>query len=474
MGNIRKLKYIANQQRGYFTTRQATEAGYSNVLCNYYVTNGHWHKVDRSVYRLAGYTDNIESQFIRWALWAVGEDHGRRIAISHYSAFYYYGLQGEIPLQTHLSITRPLRRKVLPKECNAYLTDLATGDYVRKTGFNITTPYRTLCDLRPDLLYNSRWLDTVHLALNNSLIDREIASELLGEMLYKQMFDTEQSWAKPDSVGSNIKLGEAFSGKPSDIQRSAGMNNVREPAHPGRSQCTKLIVPNRSFTLIEMLVVIAILCFLAGMLMPALGKALTTARQSHCANNLQQISTGLFLYADDNQQTLPYAMNAAGILTWGDQIAIFLGMSYPGNALPASRYGIFNCPENSKQMYLCGTSGTEKVCSYTGNGNFSEPNNGGLPLEGTKLSRIKRPGKLNLVYDGVFFRCEPWSNDGAGVVPSNLQGFGMRGCRFVHSGQSINMLYADGHIKSLLCPLEYRGAWLGGNNYTNAEAWYAY
>jgi len=153
MGDIGKLRNISNRQRGYFTTRQAMAAGYSNVLCNYHVANGHWLKVDRSVYRLSGYADTIESQFVRWVLWAIGENCSRLIAISHYSALYYYGLQETRPSKTYLSVTRPLQRKVLPEECALHLTDLASADYVRKTGFNITTPYRTLCDLRPDLVY---------------------------------------------------------------------------------------------------------------------------------------------------------------------------------------------------------------------------------------------------------------------------------------------------------------------------------
>jgi hypothetical protein len=61
----------------------------------------------------------------------------------------------------------------------------------------------------------------------------------------------------------------------------------------------------RLFSLVELLVVVAILAVLISLLMPSLRGVMYSSKKINCSKNLKQITNGLFVYADDNYDFYP-------------------------------------------------------------------------------------------------------------------------------------------------------------------------
>ena len=62
--------------------------------------------------------------------------------------------------------------------------------------------------------------------------------------------------------------------------------------------------PSRAFTLIEVLIVIAVIAILAALLLPALSSSKDKAQRVRCMNNLKQLATASTMYAADNDGRL--------------------------------------------------------------------------------------------------------------------------------------------------------------------------
>ncbi len=86
----------------------------------------------------------------------------------------------------------------------------------------------------------------------------------------------------------------------------------------------------RMFTLIELLITIAIIAILAGMLLPGLSAARTAAGRTSCSGNMKQVFSGIAMYNLDNDDYMPSFVGTYGYhgISW--QISTYLKVSGPG------------------------------------------------------------------------------------------------------------------------------------------------
>ena len=168
---------------------------------------------------------------------------------------------------------------------------------------------------------------------------------------------------------------------------------------------------DKIFTLIELLIVIAIIAILAGMLLPALNKARNTAKSAGCINNQKSIGSAINMYAGDNRGFIPdyrlYWVNRNGTSyqSWVVTAAAYLGYDIAkpdknGCLLATPLPKVFNCPAvtppcpNQNRSYHSHYGINKMISNGTHAGSLPEPCS-------TKLSQITNPSVLILTADAA-------------------------------------------------------------------------
>lgn len=246
----------------------------------------------------------------------------------------------------------------------------------------------------------------------------------------------------------------------------------------------------QAFTLIELLIVIAILSILASLLLPALHRAKQQAYITVCSNQMKQIGMGMLSYADDYrgllvQPQIDMAVNAdRGGKTWRYGIFPYLGLDPASMLANKSTFSlsdveVWKCPLD-KHIYSStytinigsADDGKKDGIDYLGRTSWTTPHRGHTSYQGDgpaghRLATITRPSELLMIKEtwlpfdvGADYKLleimiyEASNSLGltAHSYADNMYYYMRSDLEYrhmVHLDKGSNVLYVDGHVSFL-------------------------
>lgn len=138
----------AEGQQGYFTAKQAADAGYQLGSQAHHVKSGNWVRVERGIYRLARFPQSNEEQLVIYRLWSRNRAGVTEGVYSHQTALSIHELSDVNPSKLHMTVPTTFRRNAkIPKILVLHHASLDEKDVMQRHGFAVTRPLRAITDL---------------------------------------------------------------------------------------------------------------------------------------------------------------------------------------------------------------------------------------------------------------------------------------------------------------------------------------
>lgn len=175
-----QLYATATAQAGYFTAKQATEAGYRQSLHSHHTTTGKWERVGTGLYRLRTLPLTPDDQYVRLSLWSRDQNDQPQGVFGFETAMALHDLSDLMPSRLHM-IVPPAFRKPPPAGLVLHKATLPPGDIQRRSAYRVTTPLRTLLDLAGSATSAEHLHVGLAQALDRGLIRRRTLEQRLAD-----------------------------------------------------------------------------------------------------------------------------------------------------------------------------------------------------------------------------------------------------------------------------------------------------